>query len=64
VTGQVRLGGAGPRALSVGVVRESRYWYAREAFPSALVLTDPTATPIPALTKRTILPLSTRNGGP
>ncbi|HEY3110127.1 MAG TPA: peptidoglycan recognition family protein [Chloroflexota bacterium] len=59
VTGQVRLGGAGPRALSVGLVRESRYWYARDLWPSALVLGQP-----PALTRRTILPLSARNGRP
>jgi hypothetical protein len=55
----VRLGGAGPRALSVGLVRESRYWYARDLWPSALELGTP-----PALTQRTLLPLSTRNDRP
>jgi hypothetical protein len=59
VTGQVRLGGAGPRALSVGLVRESRYWFTRDAWPSSLTLGS-----TPALTKRSILPLSTRNERP
>ena len=55
----MRLGGAGPRALSVGLVWESRYWYARDAWPSVLELGQ-----LPALTRRVILPLSTRSGRP
>jgi hypothetical protein len=50
VTGLVRLAAAGPRALSVGLVREGRYWYARDAWPSTIVLGEPTPPPVPSPT--------------
>jgi hypothetical protein len=53
VQGRVTFGDAGPRVLSVGLVRENRYWYIRDAWQRSVTVgqtPSPTPTPAPSAT--------------